>query len=328
MTRTGLFLLTALSFSLLRCAAPLHDVDEKYYLICTNSTVPYWQEAKAGLGRAATTMHVKAEMAGPDNYDPKAERDEFVATTKKKPTGILVSASDASLLKPEIDAAIGQGIPVITIDSDAADSKRLEFIGTDNYKAGVIGGKLVAAKLQGKGNVVIFTMPGQANLKERLHGYTDIFADHPGIKIAEVVDVQGDPRVAFDKTMAMVEKNAKVDAFVSLASVAGPEIASVLERKNVTGKIVMAMDTDARTLEGIQKGTITATIGQKPFTMAYLGVKALDEIHHHPPKSLTIDWAQDSFSPLPAFVDTGATLIDKSNVDSFIAARKSETSGQ
>lgn len=313
---------------MLRCAPLPHAPDEKYYLICANSTVPYWQEAKAGLSRAATTLGFKAEMAGPDTYDPKAERDEFVATTKKKPTGILVSASDATLLKPEIDAAIGQGIPVITIDSDAADSKRLEFIGTDNYKAGVTGAKLVAAKLQGKGNVVIYTMPGQANLKERLRGYTDTFAEHPGIKIAEVVDVQGDPRIAFDHTMAIIEKNAKVDAFVSLPSTAGPEIASVLERKSVTGKIVMAMDTDARTLEGIQKGTITATIGQKPFTMAFLGAKALDDIHHHPLKSLTLDWAQDSFSPLPAFVDTGATLIDKSNVESFIAARKSETAGQ
>ncbi len=328
MSRKGLLSTVALSLFLLRCAAPEHDVDEKYYLISTNNTLPYWQEARAGLSRAAGMMHVKAEMAGPDSYDPKAERDEFVATTKKKPTGILVSASDATLLKPAVDAAIAQGIPVITIDSDAADSKRLLFIGTDNYRAGVMGAKVVASKLEGKGNVVIYTMPGQANLKDRLRGYTDTFAEHPQIKITEVVDVQGDPRVAFDRTVAMLEKNAKVDAFVSLSSAAGPEIASVLERKNVTGKVVVVMDTDARTLEGIQKGTITATIGQKPFTMAYLGVKALDDLHHHPPKTLTIDWAQDSFSPLPAFVDTGATLIDKSNVDAFITARKSETANK
>jgi ribose transport system substrate-binding protein len=111
-------------------------------------------------------------------------------------------------------------------------------------------------------------------------------------------------------------------------SIAGPEIAAVLERKSVSGKVVVAMDTDARTLEGIQKGTISATIGQKPFTMAFLAVKVLDDLHHHPPKSLTIDWAQDSFSPLPAFIDTGATLIDKSNVDAFLETRKSETSGK
>ena len=326
MSRTGLFSAAALCLSLLSCAAPQHAVDEKYYLIASNTTVQYWQEARAGLSRAAVQLQVKAEMAGPDTYDSKAERDEFLATIKKKPTGIMISATDAALLKPEIDAAIAQAIPVITMDSDVADSKRLMFIGTDNYRAGVMGAKVVTAKLQGKGNVVIYTMPGQANLKDRLRGYSDTFAEHPQIKIMEVVDIKGDPRVAFDRTMEIADKGAKVDAFVSLVSIAGPEIAAVLERKNITGKVVVAMDTDARTLEGIQKGAISATIGQKPFTMAFLGLKALDDLHHHPPKSLTTDWAQDSFSPLPAFVDTGATLIDKSNVEAFIAARKSETS--
>ena len=88
------------------------------------------------------------------------------------------------------------------------------------------------------------------------------------------------------------------------------------------------MDTDSHTLEGVQKGIISATIGQKVFTMAFLAVKLLDDLHHHPLKSLTADFAQDPFSLVPAFVDTGATLIDKSNVDAFIDARKSETTGK
>jgi ribose transport system substrate-binding protein len=49
----------------------------------------------------------------------------------------------------------------------------------------------------------------------------------------------------------------------------------------------------------------------------------LDNLHHQPPKSLDADWARDSFAPVPAFVDTGSALVDKSNVDAFIAASKS-----
>jgi ribose transport system substrate-binding protein len=134
--------------------------------------------------------------------------------------------------------------------------------------------------------------------------------------------------VVFDRTMEMVEKGAKVDAFACLTSIAGPEVAEVLGRKKVTGKLVVAMDTDPRTLEAIQKGLITATIGQKPFTMAYLGIKLLDDLYHHPLGSLTANWVQDSFSPIPTFVDTGATVIDKSNVESFIKARNSATAAK
>ena len=328
MSHHCVFVIVVVSLPLVTCTTPQHAVDEKYYLVSSNVNVPYWQEARAGLNRAGLTLQVKAEMTGPDSYDPHGQRDAFKEAVAKKATGIAVSASDAELLKPEIDAAIGQGIPVVTIDSDAPTSKRLTFIGTDNYKVGVMGARIVAAKLQNKGNVVVFTMPEQANLKDRLRGYTDTFAEHPQIKITETVDIKGDPRLAFDRAMEILDKNAKVDAFIGLVSTAGPEIVTVLERKHVTGKVVMAMDTDPRTLEGIRSGVLSATIGQKPFTMAYLAVKVLDDLHHHPLKSLTADWAQDSFSPVPSFIDTGATLIDKSNVDAFIEARKSETSAK
>jgi ribose transport system substrate-binding protein len=325
MSRAVLLLAAVL---LLNCGGSQHSVDEKYFLISTNIKVPYWQQAFAGLSRAATQLQVKAEMVGPDTYNPKAEHEQFRDVLKLKPAGILVSVSDPHLLNEDIDAAVAQGVPVITVDSDAASSKRLFFIGTDNYKAGVMGARVIADRLRGKGNVVVYTMPEQSNLKERLRAYNDVFLEHPQIKIAEVVDIKGDARVAFDRTMEIIEKNVKVDAFVCLVSIAGPEVAEVLGRKNAAGKVVVAMDTDQRTLEGVQKGLLSATIGQKPFTMAFLGIKALDDLHHHPLESLTRNWSQDSFSPIPTFVDTGATLIDKSNVDAFIQARNSATSGK
>lgn len=318
-------LLAVTLLPLVNCGGSQHAVDEKYFLVATNIKVPYWQQAFAGLSRAASQLQVKAELAGPDTYDPKAQLDQFRDVLKRKPTGILVSAGDPNLMKEAIDEAIAQGVPVITIDSDAPGSKRLLFIGTDNYKAGVMGGEVAARQLQGKGSVVIYSMPEQGNLNERLRGYKDVFEAHPQIKIAEEVNIKGDPRIAFDKTMELVEKGAKVDAFICLEAVACPEVAEVLDRKKARDKVVVAMDTDQRTLEGIQKGLISATIGQKPFTMAFEGLKMLDDLHHHPLPSLATNWSLDSFSPIPSFVDTGATLIDKSNVAVFIKGSQSAT---
>ena len=52
----------------------------------------------------------------------------------------------------------------------------------------------------------------------------------------------------------------------------------------------------------------------------------LDDLYHHKLSTLTEDWAKDSFAPIPAFVDTGSALVDKTNVDALIAASKSVTS--
>jgi ribose transport system substrate-binding protein len=290
--------------------------------VSATTKMEYWQEAASGVAQASKQLGVVAESSGPDTYDPKAEHEQFRAVLAKKPTGIAVSAGDPASLKDDIDTAIAQGIPVITMDSDAPDSKRLFFVGTDNYKAGLMGGRLVASHLGGKGNLVIFTFPEQPNLKERLQGYRAVFAEHPGIHITEIVDAKGDPGVVFDRTMQAVDKQEPVDGFVCLISIAAPEVSDVLTRKKVTGKLVMGMDADQRTIEGIQSGVITATLGQKPFTMAYLSIKMLDDLHHHPPASLSFDFARDSFSPLPTFVDTGVTLIDKSNVAAFVETQK------
>ena len=111
-------LITAALLPLAGCASR-HDSDEKYFLVTTNKQVPYWTSAAAGLERAGREMRVPTEVAGPDNYDPKAEQEEFRRVVARKPSGILVSPADPNLLAPDIQAAVAQGIPVITVDSDA-----------------------------------------------------------------------------------------------------------------------------------------------------------------------------------------------------------------
>jgi len=305
-----------------------HDADEKYYLISANVKIPYWQAGSAGLFQAATQLKVRSEFAGPDTYDPKGEQQALQQAVQSKATGILISVADPALLKDDIDKAIAAGIPVITVDSDAPASKRLLFIGTNNYRAGQIGGERLAKELNGKGNVVVFTIPEQANLKERPRGYRDALEATPGIKITRVVDMKGDSRVAFDSATEVLgnDKKEHTDAFVCLEALAGKEVATVLSQHGVKDKVVIAMDTDDDTLSWIQKGLIAATISQKPYTMSYVGLKMLDDLYHHKLSTLSNDWSKDSFSPIPAFVDTGSALIDKTNVDALIAASKTVTS--
>jgi len=317
---------TCLSLLLLTACGSRHDSEEKYYLLAANTKVPYWQTAGAGFNQAALQIRVRAEFVGPETYDPKAQQLEFERVVQTKPSGILISPANAQLMRSDIDAAIAAGIPVVTIDSDAPASKRLYFIGTNNYQAGVMGAGVAVKAMHGKGNVVVFTMPGQTNLDDRLRGYRDTFANSPQIKITRVVDIAGDPRIAFDAAEQIIGKERdKFDAFVCLEALAGKEVAEVIDRYHAKDKTIVAMDTDAETLDWIKKGIIAATVAQKPYTMSYVGLTMLDSVYHNPPHSLLEDWNADPVSPVPAFVDTGATLVDKGSVDSFLAAEQSAT---
>jgi ribose transport system substrate-binding protein len=297
-----------------------HQKSEQYVLIATNIGLPYWQSAHAGFTRAAAQYGVSEEMKGPDTFNPSVEMDEFRAAVARKPAGILVSVADPKLMGPEINKAIAAGIPVITMDSDAPDSQRLFFIGTNNLEAGRLGGQKVVAELNGKGNVIFMTMPGQPNLEERLKGYKDVFAGVPGIKVVEVFDMKGESGTAMDKAREYLERTgqSKINAFICLEASAGKDVAEAFKRTKVENTLLMAMDVDQATLELVKDGTIQATISQKPYTMALLGLKALDEIHHYPLQPLARDYGSDAQSPIPAFVDTGVSLVDKSNVDKYL----------
>jgi ribose transport system substrate-binding protein len=297
-----------------------HSKDEHYYLIAANTKVPYWQTAAAGFNDAAAGYGVTAEVRGPDGFDPQAEVQEFRTAAASKPAGILVSVADAKLMTPEIDSAIASGIPVITVDSDAPESNRLYFIGTNNLEAGRLGGNRLATLLKGKGNVVFFTNPGQPNLDERLKGYKDVLSAYPAIKVVDVFDIKGDTGSAMDKAREYLADTGaqRIDAMICLESASGRDVAEAFKRSNAAGRVLIAMDVDEGTLELVREGTIDSTIAQKPYTMGLLGLKALDEVHHSPVKSPGENYSMDPFAPFPAFVDTGVSLVDKTNVDAVL----------
>jgi ribose transport system substrate-binding protein len=296
-----------------------HSKSETFYLVAANVSLSYWKTAIAGFNAAAAHYQVTAVIAGPNNYDAQAELQELNRVVAAKPAGILISVADEQLLKPGIDAAAAAGIPVITIDSDAATSRRLFFIGTNNRAAGRLGAQRVVEKLGGRGNVVFFSMPGQPNLDERLQGFKDVFESHPDIKILDVVNIKGDARNAFDNTQQYLTQTgvARVSAFICLEASSGKTVADAVRRQKVTDRVVVAWDVDQDTLSAITDGTIEATVSQKPYTMGFVGLKELDEIFHNKPKSLTKDYSVDPFSEYPVFLDTGTALVDKANVDLY-----------
>jgi ribose transport system substrate-binding protein len=300
-----------------------HSKNERYYMIATAVKITYFQSAWAGFSKAAEKYGVTAELRGPGGFDARAEATEFRTVVALRPAGILVHVVNRAMMGPEIDAAIAAGIPVITFDADAPASHRLFFIGTNNRMAGLLGGKRVATKLNGKGNVVFFTIAGQLNLEERLKGYQEAFDDYPGINVVDVVDVfdmMGDASLAMHKAEEYLARTgpAKIDAMVCLESMSGMDVGGAFKRLGAKGTLLMGMDADVGTLKLVKDGTIDATIAQKPYTMAYLGLKALDEAYHYPVRPLGRDYRLDPFSPFPAFIDTGVTLVDKSNVDAVL----------
>jgi ribose transport system substrate-binding protein len=297
-----------------------HEKGEHYVLIAANINLPYWQEADAGLRDVAHEMgiEVKADMDGPTTFSPKDELDAFERAVQSHPSGILVSVSNPDIFEAPINAAVASGIPVICIDSDAPNSKRLSFVGTDNFRAGEKSGARIADILKGHGDIVIITIAGQLNLEDRVRGVSEALKKYPGIKVVQTIDDNGDSNKAYDAVSNLLSnKKQKIDGIVCLEASGGAGAAGALHRVDMTGKIpIVAFDKDPETLDWVDRGGVNATVVQKPYVMAYYGVKFLDDLHHNAVHEFK-DWRNAPASPLPSFVDTGTAIIDKSNLAAF-----------
>jgi ribose transport system substrate-binding protein len=306
-----------LSGFLSSCQQPYHQPDERYFFVAFNTSLPYWQEAEAGLTDSAKQLGVKAELTGPATFSPNEELTAFQQAVAQKASGILLSASNPDLFKAPINAAIREGIPVVCIDADVPGSSRVLFVGTDNFRAGQESGKRMAELLAGKGNVAVISIPGQFNLDERVRGVTDVLKKYPGMKIAKTIDDKGDSRNAYDAISALLQGKDKPDGIIGLEASGGAGAADALHRMDLTGKIpIVAFDKDPETLEWIQRGAITATVVQKPYVMSFYGLKFVDDLHHNAVHDFK-DWRTAPTPPMPAWVDTGTALVDKNNLAVF-----------
>jgi ribose transport system substrate-binding protein len=311
------FLVFLVAAVIVACAKPYHEENERYVFVATNINLPYWQEAQAGFLDAAKMLGVKAELIGPPSYDPAGEVGIFRQVVEQHPAGICLSAARPEIFQAEIDKAVAQGIPVVCVDADVPDSKRVLYIGTDNFKAGRESLKRMAALVSGKGNIVVISIPGQHNLDDRVAGVADALKNFPALKLSKILDDKGDLRNAFDQIYALLTKKEKIDGIICLEATGGPGAASALHQFSLEGKVpIVAFDKDPETLGLIESGAISSTIAQKPYVMSYYGLKFLDDLHHNAVREFK-DWHTAPASPLPSWVDTGTAVVDKGNLAAF-----------
>ena len=314
--RVGVVAVSCLAvIGLASCQTPYHEQEERYVFVASNVNLPYWQEAQSGLTDAAKQLGVKSELTGPEKFDPQEQLRAFQKVVESKPAGIMISVTRPELFQDAINAAIAQGIPVITVDSDAPNSRRVMFVGTDNFRAGGESAKRMADILKGQGQVVVITIPRQLNVDERLRGVNETLKKYPGIKIVQAIDDRGDPRVANDNIAALLKAKAKIDGIISLEASGGSGAAEALHRLDVKIPIV-GFDKDPETLDWIDRDGITATVTQKPYVMAYYALKFADDLHHNAVHDFK-DWRTAPAPPMPTFVDTGTAVVDKSNAKVF-----------
>ena len=137
------------------------------------------RELSASLGRPITI-----EWLTPPQEDGAVQARRIAQAVKEGMDGVLLSCSDARTATPAIDDAVAHGVPVMTFDSDAPDSRRFAYCGVDDIKTGEMIMEELARLVPRNAHVAVLAGNRAApNLSRRVEGILRAAARHPDIKV-------------------------------------------------------------------------------------------------------------------------------------------------
>ena len=270
----GLILLPGLMLAGCKGGAKRHKL-----AFVTNNPSDFWTIARRGTEKAAAELpNVDVEFRiNPDNTAAEQQRvvDDLLA---KGVNGIAISPVDPVNQTQMLNRAAQQAV-VITQDSDAPNSNRVLYIGTDNVAAGRQAGALIKEALPQGGKIMIFVGTlDAANAQQRYQGIKEVLQGS-NVQILDVRTDNADRVRAKSNASDTLVNHPDISALVGLWSYNGPAILGAVRDAGKIGKVkIITFDEEDETLNGIKDDSIYATVVQQPFEFGYQSIKMMERI--------------------------------------------------
>ncbi|HLX78173.1 MAG TPA: sugar-binding protein, partial [Acidimicrobiales bacterium] len=279
----------------------------------TNNASDYWTIAHKGVDKAQGELpNYKIEFVEPADgtaATQKSKLDDLVTNGVK---GIAVSPVDPKDQTPDLNKYAAKAL-LITQDSDAPESDRACYLGTDNVEAGKMAGEALKKALPNGGKIMVFVGKADAqNAKERYEGLKSAIAGSK-ITILDLRTDDTDHARAKQNVADSLAKNEDLAGCVGLWSYNGPAIVNAVKEAKKVGKVqIVCFDEEDDTLAGVKDGSIFGTVVQNPFEFGYQSMKLIAKV---------LD-GDKSAIPASKKIIIPTRFIDKSNVDDFATTLK------
>lgn len=242
---------------------------------------PVFFATRAGAETAAEELGINLIYTGPVADEPSEAARIVEDLVNRGVDGIAVTVSNAESMTPIINQAWQKGIPIITWDSDAPNSKRSIYYGSPNFEIGELVANYLAEALNERGKVIVFqVLIGHPNLDERYEGIMATFKKYPNIEVVRRFSTTGvEISLAVDAVESYIAAHPEIDG---LATTTGfpwwgniGSMPSVVDRVRKGSLKCVGVDPLPAALEYVSENILYACIGQRFYEMGYGGVRLL-----------------------------------------------------
>jgi ribose transport system substrate-binding protein len=293
----------------------------------SNNPEEFWSICERGASKAADETGVELLFRRPSEAAPSEQKQIIDSLLAEGVSAVAVSVIDPKNQADYLNS-VAERVPLIAVDNDAPNTKRLCYIGTDNVAAGKAVGELVKKVMPKGGTIAIFV--GQIeplNARERRQGVLEALAGKKdagpdadgkigpyklhgvGAGRGPFTDGGNRKKAKENADDVLVQLEGEPDVcLVGLWAYNPPAILAAVETKRLQGKVkIVAFDEDKETLRGIREGSIAGTVVQQPYQFGYQSVKVMAALAKGDRSLLP----KDGLMPVPH------RLITHANVDEF-----------
>lgn len=252
--------------------------DLKIAMIAKSSTNPVFLSARTGAEDAAKELGEKngikitIDWETPPTEDGQVQAQNLAAAVNAGADAVLISCSDAAKVTGAINDAVAKGVPVMTFDSDAPQSKRFAFYGANDESVGRQVMQELAA-LAGKEPLNVAILRGNQmapNLQKRTEAVIDEAKKFPNVKVVGQFSHKETPE---DATQEVIKDNNAYPTINAWAMVGGwPLFNTSLLSLDATKYKIVAVDALPAELSYVEKGIAPVLLAQPTYEWGHTSV--------------------------------------------------------
>lgn len=241
----------------------------------------FWQSVHAGANAAGRELGAEILWNGAASETDYSRQIQIVdSMIARRVDGLAVAASDRTALNNSLARAAAAGIPVVVFDSGVDSDDYMTFVATDNYEAGKLAARKLAALVGGKGKVaVVLHTPGSHSSMERERGFDEAMAaEFPAVTVVARQFGMSDRARAMAAAENIITAHPDLAGMFASAEPSSVGAALAVKSRGLSGKLrLVAFDAAEATIEDLKAGTVDALVAQDPFRIGYRAVQVLVE---------------------------------------------------
>jgi rhamnose transport system substrate-binding protein len=288
---------------------------------------PYFDTSDKGGKTAVTEFKGKFEEVGPQEASADAQVQYINTAAQQGVKALVVSANDPKAIGDALNQARDAGTKVVTFDSDTEPQYRDLFVNQASAE-GIAKSQvdLISQEIGDAGEIAVLSASANATNQ---NAWIDLMkkeleANHPNIKLVDVVYGDDDDQTSFDKTAALLQSHPNLKGIVSPTTVGIAAAARYLSDSDKKGKVALTgLGTPNQMKEYVKDGTVTSFALWNPedlgFLAAYAAKALVDgDIKGDEGDKFTAGKLGDFTVGADATVLLGDPFVfDKTNIDKF-----------